>query len=106
MISRAGFDPIKRKVDLVIGRTTDLDETLKVATRFGTIKLVFPSGGWGDIYFKGAKVGRAPMTALKLPVGKQILHLKNTGRKPDIEWNVSCDVDDAVVNVCKTAVPL
>ena len=105
VISRPGFDPIRRRVDLIIGRTTDVDETLKAATRFGTIKLLV-GGGWGDVYFKGAKVGRAPMKSLKLPVGRQTLHLKNTGHTPAIEWNVTCDVDDTAVNECKTTVPL
>ena len=95
VISRAGFDPIKKKVDLVIGRTTDVDETLKASRRrFGTIKVVLVGGGWGDVYVRGARIGRAPGT-LKLPSGRQTLHLKNTGRTPAIEWDVTCDVDDA-----------
>jgi len=104
VITKAGFDPVKKKIDLEVGKTTEVEETLKAQQRVGTIRLKV-SNGWGDVFFKGVAMGRTPVKSLHLPVGRQVLHLKNTGRTPAIEWNVTCDVDETTVNDCETKVP-
>ena len=104
-ITKPGFDPIKIKIELVAGKLTEIDQTLKAGQRMGTIWLKFKGGGWGEVYFKGAKIGRAPSEPLRLPIGRQKLHLKNTGRQPPIEWDVTCEVSDTETKDCFTALP-
>ena len=104
VIRRDGFEPVRQKITLVTGKPLEIKETLKLGQKYGTITLKVKNG-WGDVYLKGAKVGRAP-NALRLPVGRQTLHLKNTGNpsKP-IEWDVTCDVDETEQNTCTTEMP-
>jgi len=101
-IGRAGYETQKQKIDLVIGRTTEVSVTLKAAQRYGTIKLAVLHG-WGYVYLNGAQVGRAPTQALRLPVGHQHLVLRNPESKA--EWSVECDVDDSEVRLCTTQMP-
>jgi serine/threonine protein kinase len=105
VIRREGFEPVRQKITLVTGKPLEIKESLKPGQRYGTIKLTVKNG-WGDVYLKGTKVGRAPNTTLRLPVGRQTLHLKNTGNpaKP-IEWDVTCDVDETEQNTCATQMP-
>src|SRR6185312_1722430 len=106
-ITLSGYDPIHVPVDLAIGKTAEVNETLKPAQRYGAIDLSV-TNGWGDVYFKGAKIGTTPVThplRLRLPVGTQTLHLVNTGHKPALEWNVTCRVSDGSVNRCATRRP-
>jgi serine/threonine protein kinase len=105
VIRRDGFEQVREKITLVAGKPLELNETLQAAQRYGMIKLTVTNKGWADVYLKGVKVGRAP-NPLRLPVGRQTLHLKNTGNpaKP-IEWNVTCDVDETEVNTCATEQP-
>ncbi|HET9993630.1 MAG TPA: PEGA domain-containing protein, partial [Kofleriaceae bacterium] len=103
VIAKAGFDPIREKVDLVVGHPIDVTETLKVTQHFGTITLNFTSG-WGDITFKGAKVGtNSRISTIRLPVGKQTLHIRNppSGK----QWDVTCNVEEGKTNRCTTALP-
>ena len=101
-IAKPGFEPLKVKVDLVVGKTTDLVRELKAAQRFGTIRLIVVNG-WGEVYLKGAKIGRASTQSLRVPVGHQVLHLKNPVAKT--EWDVECDVDETEVKTCTTKQP-
>jgi hypothetical protein len=103
-ITRSGFEPYRQKIALAAGKTVEINQTLKAAQRYGTIKLIVKNG-WGDVYLKGSrqKIGRAPTPSLRLPVGRQTLHLVNTG-KP-VEWDVTCDVSDTEQNTCTTQMP-
>jgi hypothetical protein len=106
-ITLAGYDPVHVSVELAIGKTALVDETLKPAQRYGTIDLAV-TNGWGDVYFKGAKIGTTSVThalRLRLPVGAQTLHLVNTGHKPALEWNVTCEVSDTETRKCTTKRP-
>ena len=105
VITRAGFEPIRQKVALVAGKSAEVTQTLKAGQRFGMIKLTVKNG-WGDVYLKGTKtkLGRAP-DEIRVPLGRQVLHLINTGKQPHVEWDVTCDVDDAEVKTCPTQMP-
>jgi hypothetical protein len=104
VITRAGFEPVRQKIALVAGKPTEITQTLKPGQRFGTIKLLVKNG-WGDVYLRGTKIGRAPSPSLRLPVGTQSLHLKNPGKNPPIEWDVSCDVSETEQLTCTTQMP-
>jgi hypothetical protein len=101
-ITHAGYDPQRVVVRLVGGEQRDVQVTLKAAIHFGLIR-VSVTGGWGDIYFKGARVGRAGPDPIRLPVGTQIIHLRNpaAGR----EWNATCEVVEGETKLCSTALP-
>jgi serine/threonine protein kinase len=106
-ISLKGYDPIHVPTDLVLGKTAEVDQTLKPSQRYGMVDLSV-SNGWGDVYFKGTKIGTTTVThalRLRLPIGTQTLHLVNTGHKPPIEWNVTCQVADGEVYKCATRRP-
>ncbi len=104
VITRAGFEPVRQKVTLTAGKSTEVTQSLKAGQRYGTVKLVV-TNGWGDVYLKGQKIGRAPTESLRLPVGRQTLHLKNTGKTPPIEWDVTCEVNEAEPTTCTTQLP-
>lgn len=106
VLSRAGFEPVTVKLELVAGKTAELERTLKPAQRFGTVQIQM-AGGWGYVFAGGKKLGRAPIRELKLPVGKVALHLVNDGdkSKPPIEWNATCDVTETGPNVCVIKMP-
>jgi hypothetical protein len=71
-------------------------------TRIGVVNLSIV-GGWGDITFKGVKVGSNNKATIKLPVGKQTLHIKNpvSGK----QWDTSCVVEEARTTLCKSIAP-
>jgi serine/threonine protein kinase len=100
-LSRAGFAVQTFKIELVAGQRTEVNRELKAAPRFGLINL-YIEGGWAEVYFKGAKIGRAPLKDLKLPVGHQQLRLVNppSGK----EWTLEVDVDEREVR--RFATPL
>jgi serine/threonine protein kinase len=102
-ITLANYDPIHVVIDLAVGKTAQIDQVLKPAQRYGLIDLSV-TGGWGDVYLKGAKIGTTTVThplRLRLPVGAQTLHLKN----PAYEWNVTCQVAEGATLACKTKRP-
>ncbi len=106
-ITLPGYDPVHVPTDLLLGKTAEVDLTLKPSQRYGMVDLSV-SNGWGDVYFKGVKIGTTTVThalRLRLPVGTQTLHLVNTGHKPSIEWNVTCQVADGEVYKCATRRP-
>ena len=90
VISKSGYEPVREKIDLVIGHPMEINETLKAIVRMGSIKLII-KGSWGDITFKGA------------PVGKQTLHIKNpvSGK----QWDQSCTVEEEKIVPCPTEPP-
>jgi serine/threonine protein kinase len=103
VIAKAGFDPIREKVDLVVGHPLEVTETLKPAQRYGLVTLTI-RGGWGDVMFKGTKLGSGnPVRNIKLPIGKQVLHIKNppSGK----QWDATCEVVEAQTKLCQTQMP-
>ncbi|HEX7701740.1 MAG TPA: PEGA domain-containing protein, partial [Kofleriaceae bacterium] len=103
VISKPGFEPVREKIDLVIGHPMEITETLKAIVRMGSIKFII-KGSWGDITFKGAPVGtRKSANVIKLPVGKQTLHIKNPVSKK--QWDVTCTVEEEKVLTCSTEPP-
>jgi hypothetical protein len=106
VISRTGFEAVHQKVALVAGKSAEVTQTLKASQRYGTIKLIVKNG-WGDVYLKGSrtKIGRAPTQSLRVPLGRQTLHLVNTGKTPPVEWDVTCDVSDSEPATCTTQMP-
>jgi len=100
VIAKAGYEPIREKVDLVVGHPLEVSETLKIVQHFGLVTLSI-RGGWGDVTFKGQKVGSGnPVRNIRLPVGKQVLHIKNppSGK----EWDTTCDVVEGQTKLCQT----
>jgi len=84
VLELAGYDPIREKVDLVVGRTIEIDRELKAAERFGwvTVKITGASAVADvTLSFKGKVLGRtrtlSGFTAFKLPVGRQLVQLEN-----------------------------
>ena len=105
-LAKAGFDPVRLSVDLTAGATTNVKRELVAAVRYGVIQLQIPPGkGAGVVYLGKRRVGRAPSPALRLPVGRQVLHIVNDAGARRIEWDVTCVVDASAVNVCKTRMP-
>ena len=103
VIAKAGFEPIREKVDLVVGHPIEITETLKPVQRFGLVTLSI-RGGWGDVTFKGQKLGSGnPVRNLKLPIGKQVLHIKNppSGK----QWDATCEVVEGQTKLCQTQMP-
>jgi len=103
VISKPGFDPIRQKIDLVVGHPLEVTETLKPMQHFGMVTVSF-SSGWGDITFKGQKVGTNGRTStFRLPVGRQTLHIRNppSGK----QWDLACNVEEGKTTVCKTSLP-
>ena len=101
-IAKAGYELVKQKVELVAGHPIEITLTLKAVTRTGTVTLSIV-GGWGDIAFKGAKVGSGSKATIKLPVGKQTLHITNPVSKK--QWDASCVVEEAKITLCKSSAP-
>ncbi len=101
-ITKTGYEPIKQKVELVAGHPIEITETLKPVTRMGTITLSIV-GGWGDISFKGAKVGSGNKATIKLPVGRQTLHIVNSVSNK--RWDASCLVEEGKITLCKVNAP-
>ncbi len=97
VLSKPGHVSLTFPIDLVSARATRVERTLRAApTPTGVISLsVVDAEGalWGDVYLSGKKIGRAPSKALRLPVGKHRLRIKNepTGRATTIDVDVVAD---------------
>jgi serine/threonine protein kinase len=103
VISKPGFEPVREKIDLIVGHPMEITETLKAIVRMGSIKFII-KGSWGDITFKGAPVGtRKSANVIKLPVGKQTLHIKNPVSKK--QWDMPCIVEEEKILTCSTEPP-
>jgi serine/threonine protein kinase len=93
-IAKAGYEPIKLKVDLPAGEQTDVVRELKELQKFGVV-LVFVNGsaGWGYVWWKGKNLGQnytmaGGQTPFRLPVGKQqltIAHPKTASKVVTVE---------------------
>jgi serine/threonine protein kinase len=96
VITKAGFDPDKLKIDLVAGEMKSVKRELK--QRYGEVQITCAC--WANVYFKNALVGKAPGDQIKLPVGRQRLRLDN----PDAHksWNLDVDVPDGRLAKVKT----
>jgi hypothetical protein len=101
-ITHPGYDPQRVKVSLVAGEQREVNVTLKAAVHYGMIR-VSVTGGWGDIYYKGARVGRAGPDPIRLPVGTQVVHLRNPAAGK--EWDATCEVVEGETKLCSTALP-
>ena len=101
-IAKVGYEVVRQRVELVAGHPIEISETLKPVTRMGVVNLSIV-GGWGDITFKGAKVGSNNKATIKLPVGRQTLHIKNpvSGK----QWDTSCVVEEGRTTLCKSIAP-
>jgi len=97
-----GHDPQTLTIELSPGVTTTIARTLRAATRFATAQLRFTPGsvGWGDVYLGGRRLGRAPMRAVALPVGRVQLRFVNDGAQPPVTWTATCEVTEAGPNIC------
>jgi len=105
VITKAGYEPYKEKVQLEAGKLVRISQPLKAAPKYGTIAILFNGLGWADVYLKGTLIGRAPSRELRAPVGRQTFQLVNTGRKPYPKWTLVCEVKDNEVNECRTQLP-
>jgi serine/threonine protein kinase len=104
-ITKPGFDTYRQKVELLAGKTVEITQTLKASQKYGSVRITFKGGGWGDVYLKGAKLGQAPREVIRAPIGKQTFSLVNTGKTPHLKWTVSCEVSDSETNTCQTQLP-
>jgi hypothetical protein len=102
VIAKAGYETVRVRVHLRVDRPVTLDETLIQIQRFGTIDIQMKEG-WGDVYWKGKKVGEAPLQGLRLPVGKHRLQLVNppSGKR----WTLDVDVTDQQTREYRTRLP-
>jgi serine/threonine protein kinase len=105
VIAKPGFEPVKQKIELIAGKTVEITQPLRPAVKYGSLKILFKGGGWGDVYFKGTYLGQAPRDSLRAPVGKQTFQLVNTGKTPSLKWTVSCEVSDGETTQCWTQLP-
>jgi hypothetical protein len=85
VLNHAGYEPVRIKVDLALGRTADINQTLKELPKLGSIQLKITGAGWADVYYKGKNLGRTPtmkgLTTFRLPIGKQQLVVENPAVK-------------------------
>jgi hypothetical protein len=92
-LSKAGYQPITRKVTLEAGKLFEVKETLKEATKFGTMTVQM-KGMWAEVHHNGRNLGRnsTPMgpRTFSLPVGKQKIVLINpqAGKQKTIFVNI------------------
>ncbi|CAN5703726.1 hypothetical protein BH11MYX3_BH11MYX3_19990 [soil metagenome] len=101
-LSKTGYEPYSQKIDLVAGKTVDLDRTLKAAQKFGIVQIRIPNG-FGDVYLNGKNLGQAPDKNFKLPVGAVKLSLVN--KTANVKWDLTCTVTEAGPNICVTKQP-
>jgi serine/threonine protein kinase len=86
-IELAGYEPQKLSVDLVVGKTTEIERELKAVEKFGWVQIDNKPHPYAPIAvtFKGKLLGSARElgtshpTSFRLPVGRQTLVLENTG---------------------------
>ena len=78
-ITRAGYEPIKLKIDLSAGEETRVVRELKELQKYGVVLVVVNGAAeWGYVWWKGKNLGQnytmaGGQTPFKLPVGRQEL---------------------------------
>ncbi len=79
-ITKPGFLPVSRPVDLQAGETAELRETLKASQKFGSLRVTVV-GLWAEVHFGGKNLGRhatgTGLQTFQLPVGRQQIRLIN-----------------------------
>ncbi len=89
-ISKTGYVSITKPVQLKAGETFKLTETLKLTEKFGFItvgkvKLADGTNVWGEVLHNGKLLGRNSTGSnprpFKLPVGRQVLTIRNPPAK-------------------------
>jgi serine/threonine protein kinase len=102
VISKTGYESVTTKIDLVAAKTATVDKQLKEVKKLVSVTIKV-ANGWGDVYFQGRNIGRAPKQGFKLPVGHVKLELRNSVANQ--KWPLDCDVTEAGPNVCSTKQP-
>jgi hypothetical protein len=94
VLAKPGYQPVTKKVTLVAGKTFTIKETLKEATKFGSLQVNI-RGGWANIYFGGKNLGinatgSTGLNTFKIPVGRQQIRLVNpsSGKSKTITVNI------------------
>ena len=100
VITRAGYETVRQKIDLVSGETAQVTQTLKEVQKFGYVTVVIQP--YAEVFFKNTDLGvntkvGAPIP-YRLPAGHQQLTLVNTvkNKRKTITVNV---VPDTTINV-------
>ncbi len=86
VLAHTGYEPTRMKVDLALGKTSEVNQALKELPKLGAVKFrVLGTVTWANVYYKGKNLGRdhtlQGATTFKLPVGKQQLTFDNPGHK-------------------------
>ncbi|MBV8759456.1 MAG: PEGA domain-containing protein, partial [Deltaproteobacteria bacterium] len=95
VITHAGYEPTRMKVDLVLGKPSEITQTLKELPKLGAVQIRVTGAGWANVYYKGKNLGQnrtlQGFTTFKLPVGKQQLVIENppTKKKKTITIDVT-----------------
>jgi hypothetical protein len=87
-VTRAGYEPVKLKVDLAAGEELRVTRELRELQKFGTVLvLVGGAADWGYVWYKGKNLGQnytmaGGQTPFKLPVGRQQLRIEHPQAPP------------------------
>ena len=98
-VIRPGFTPVKEKITLEAGVTTEKKYVLVQGERFGrvVIGIAADKGGWADVYFQGKKISSGlSQHTIRLPVGTQVVKLVNPTTKKQAMLRV--EVSETKVN--------
>lgn len=82
VITRAGYETAKLKVELVVGKPTAIVQPLTELQKQGTVTIsVNGHATWGNVYFKGRNLGQntdvGGQTQFHLPLGRQQVTIVN-----------------------------
>jgi serine/threonine protein kinase len=86
-ITKPGFEPVKVPVELALDAPVEVSRTLAPIERFGLVD-VYVEEGWGDVFWKGKNLGRAPKKGIRLPVGRHALRIVNPVSKQEATVSV------------------
>ncbi|MBA3818843.1 MAG: hypothetical protein H0X17_08120, partial [Deltaproteobacteria bacterium] len=79
-ITKPGFQPVSRPIDLKAGATAELRASLKASQKFGSLRVTVV-GLWAEVHFGGKNLGRhatgTGLQTFQLPVGRQQIRLIN-----------------------------
>ena len=98
VITKPGYESVRTKISLELGKTTDFKRDLKELAKMGTLMIELTGNTrWAEVYFKGKSLGRnttmSGIQALHVPVGKQQLKLVNP--KNNKSKTITVDVTEA-----------